>query len=447
MTEQQATSAVEEERHASWPELFFDLVVVAGAGLLAHLIEDGEGWSSLFLFAVAFGAFWMIWTCFTAYGNVRGDAARLPTFLVGMAVLSVMVAAVPGIHEGHAQAFAIAYVVGRVAAARPWHGAAVVVDLPVIQAFTGVLPWVVSFWVEGDAKYLWWAAGLTIDLVQLLRSREERVVEEAQERLDRLTDRMADRERGFERKVDRLAELHGDEVRGHERVERRRGRYARHQREVPSSIVTLRTDNVHLAERFGLFTLILLGEGLIQMLNAASGAEWDAMLAVAWAGSFALIVGLWNLAVRHGSAGVALLAHGVIPVRLQWVAHLVTSLSLVAVSAALGVVVAHPGHALEDHEAFIVAGALALYLLASATVHAVVARRGGGADAGRRAAWLAGAGVFAPAVVLLAREELSAAAVVCVLAAAVVIVSIVDRRGRLRVSDPSAGHAAPASAP
>jgi low temperature requirement protein LtrA len=31
-----------EQRHASWLELFFDLVVVAGIGLLGHLLRDED---------------------------------------------------------------------------------------------------------------------------------------------------------------------------------------------------------------------------------------------------------------------------------------------------------------------------------------------------------------------------------------------------------------------
>ncbi|MFJ7721318.1 low temperature requirement protein A, partial [Rhodococcus erythropolis] len=33
------------ERHASWIELFFDLVVVAGIGQLAHLLHGSPSWS------------------------------------------------------------------------------------------------------------------------------------------------------------------------------------------------------------------------------------------------------------------------------------------------------------------------------------------------------------------------------------------------------------------
>ena len=54
------------------------------------------------------------------YSNIRGDAVRTSTMLLGMAVLGVMIAAIPEIRGEHATAFAIAYVVGRLIAARPW---------------------------------------------------------------------------------------------------------------------------------------------------------------------------------------------------------------------------------------------------------------------------------------------------------------------------------------
>ncbi|WP_084105975.1 low temperature requirement protein A [Demequina sp. NBRC 110056] len=419
------------ERHASWPELFFDLVVVAGAGLLGHLIEDSEGLGSIALFAIAFGAFWMIWTCFTAYGNVRGDDARLPTFLAGMIVLGVMVAAVPGIHDEHAHAFAIAYIVGRVIAARPWHGAAVVVDLPVIQAATGVLPWIVSLWFDGDAMYVWWAIGLTLDLAVLLRSRPDRVAAGAQARLDHAIDGRRERLEAHAAREERPTRSATRARRRAERRQRRlevQARRGRGPRDIPTSIVALRADTVHLAERFGLFTLILLGEGLIQVITSASGAEWNRELGVAALGAFAFIVGLWNLSVRRGSAGLALLPEGAIPVRLQWVAHLVTSLCIVAMAAVMGAIVADPGAEIDDHVAAVLVTALAVYLLAAGTTHAVLARRGHDRAARLRAAWLLGAGVVAPLAAWLAHGYLDASAVVWILAAAVVTCGVAASR-------------------
>ncbi|MGI5238040.1 low temperature requirement protein A [Dactylosporangium sp. CA-139066] len=36
-----ATPEAAEERHATWLELFFDLVIVAAVAQLAHLLHDG----------------------------------------------------------------------------------------------------------------------------------------------------------------------------------------------------------------------------------------------------------------------------------------------------------------------------------------------------------------------------------------------------------------------
>ena len=88
--------------------------------------------------------------------------------------------------------------------------------------------------------------------------------------------------------------------------------------------------------------LIVLGEGLVQIIDAASEAEWDRPLAVTGAGAFALVFGLWGLAVRYGYAGVALLPERGLSPRLSWSAHLVATLALATVVAVLGGLVAEP---------------------------------------------------------------------------------------------------------
>ena len=82
------------ERHASWIELFFDLVVVAGVGQLAHLLSHGPSLIDFGLYLLLFLAFWIAWAAFTVYGNVEGDTARIPFMLLAMLGLAVMVAAV-----------------------------------------------------------------------------------------------------------------------------------------------------------------------------------------------------------------------------------------------------------------------------------------------------------------------------------------------------------------
>ena len=334
-----------EERHASWLELFFDLVAVAGIGALAHLLEADESGTGLAIYVIAFAAIWTIWACFTVYSNIRGDAVRTSTMLAGMTVLGVMIAAIPEIRDEHATAFAVAYVVGRLIAARPWQRTQVVVDLPVVQATFGVIPWVVSWWFDGTVQYALWAAGLVVDLLLQLSTTRDELVTKTQARLDRM---LAARSRA---------------------PEQRGG--PRGSREIPTTIEAADADVPLLGERLGLFVLIVLGEGLVQIIDAAGEAEWNRTLAVTGAGAFALVFGLWGLAVRHGYAGVALLPERGLSPRVSWSAHLAATLALATVVAVLGGLVADPREELGDHVRWLAVTAYVGYALLAVGVHLV----------------------------------------------------------------------------
>ncbi|WIX78316.1 low temperature requirement protein A [Amycolatopsis carbonis] len=107
------TTEKSEERHASWLELFFDLVAVAGVAQLAHLVHGSTSWGDVGLYAVCFLAFWTAWMCFTVYGNVAKGAAHTMPVLLAMAGLAFMAASVEDIHGSHAKVFAIAYIAVR----------------------------------------------------------------------------------------------------------------------------------------------------------------------------------------------------------------------------------------------------------------------------------------------------------------------------------------------
>ena len=68
-----AVDLPEIERHASWSELFFDLVAVAAVASLAHLLATELDWASLGLYAVLFLAVWLVrdatWISFPALGS------------------------------------------------------------------------------------------------------------------------------------------------------------------------------------------------------------------------------------------------------------------------------------------------------------------------------------------------------------------------------------------
>jgi Bacterial low temperature requirement A protein (LtrA) len=82
--------AARTERHASWAELFFDLVAVAGVSALAHLLGSDLNAAALGLYALPFLAFWLSWTTFMLYSNVAADQTRVVRLLIGMFGLGVM---------------------------------------------------------------------------------------------------------------------------------------------------------------------------------------------------------------------------------------------------------------------------------------------------------------------------------------------------------------------
>jgi hypothetical protein len=211
------------ERHASWIELFFDLVVVAGVAQLAHLLSHGPSLGDVGLYLLVFLAFWISWASFTVYGNVEGDRVRIPAMLLAMLGLAVMVAAVPGIRDQHTTAFVVAYVGLRWLAGAIYQRGQVVVDWPLAQYGGGAVPWLVSVFVSDSARYWLWTAGILIDLLAMMAFSGDNVPREAQRRLDRV-------------------------------LARRRLR-----RDQPMPILrAAHTESGHLSERMGLFVIIVL---------------------------------------------------------------------------------------------------------------------------------------------------------------------------------------------
>ncbi|MBM7787286.1 low temperature requirement protein A [Tenggerimyces flavus] len=333
MTEATPAEDTGSERHASWVELFFDLVVVAGVTQLTHLLHDGESASSIALYALLFLAFWTAWGSITMYGNIAGERTHLSVVLVAMFGLAVMMASVAQLDE-HWKAFAVGYILVRVLASRVWRRTQIVVDWPAAQLFGGVMPWIVSLWVSAEVRPWLWALGVAIDLFGLLMAQESRMMASAQERLDRVVERVQRSGRQFPEAY------------------------------LPS-LQAVRSDPVHLGERLGLFVIIVLGEGVIQVIAAASGVEWDRALGLWAVGSFAVLVGLWALSLIYGYAGVPLLRINVLPVRIAMAFHCVTTCALAGLAAGLGIVAAHPHSEPPATVRWLLYGGAALYFLTS----------------------------------------------------------------------------------
>ncbi|MFJ9083682.1 low temperature requirement protein A [Streptomyces sp. NPDC102384] len=358
------------ERHASWLELFFDLIVVAGVGQLAHLLHTGPTWAALGEYGLLFLAFWLTWVMFTMYGNVAQDRARTLVVIVAMFGMAVMAAAVPGVRESDekAFAFALAYVVVRVIASRAANRPGrVIVDLPILQLSGGLVPWIVSLWVGGDARLWLWALGLAIDVFVMVRVSRDAMRDAVDERWDTAKQRV-------QRRLEQEERRSGAGHPAHDIGER--GRRALTKPELVTADVT------HLSERLGLFVLIVLGEGLVQSVDAAGEAEWNGSVRIVAVGAFAILVLVWVLALLGGAHGLPLLAPEALPVHLVLPLHCLFAGSVAALAAVLGRAVADADGALPGPARMLLGAVVALILLTAAVCAAV---------SGRGWRWTAGA--------------------------------------------------------
>ncbi|WP_051777597.1 low temperature requirement protein A [Kitasatospora phosalacinea] len=340
------SAAAEPERHAGWNELFFDLIAVAGVGQLAHLLHSGPDWSAAGLYGLLFGAFWLSWACFTVYGDVVAERTSSLALFLAMAGMAVMAAAVEGVHEdARANAFALAYVLLRWYAGRLWRqgrSLLVVPDWPVAQYGAGAVPWLVSTVAPEAWRYWLWGAGLLVDALLLLVAREDR---------DRVAARWAARRE-------------------------RRGGGPGARRPLPE-LREAGVDAAHLGERLGLFMVIVLGEGVVQVIRAASDQEhWDVRLAWTGLAAMTLLASLSVLSVRRGAAAFPQLVAGGRPRRVM-LCHAVGSAALAALAAGLGRAVEHADGALPDDTRRLLCAALACYFaVALAAVLSVPEGRG-----------------------------------------------------------------------
>ncbi len=328
------------ERHASWAELFFDLVAVAGVSALAHVLGSGLGAAALGLYALLFLTFWLSWTTFMLYSNVAADQTRVLRLLIGMFGLGVMAASVPGVAHtvlGHGDSvrplnvFAVAYIATRIYGSQSWRRGEVLLDFPVARYTVGLLPWFASIWVDERWKLTLWAVGVGLDLLLVLVLSGNKILEQLQARF---TAQAATRRRprpgvraGGEGPV-----IHGVSV-----------------------------DPALLSERLGLFVIIVLGESVVEIVGAASGAQYSVGLLTTGIASFVLLAGMFGLSVVFGYAGLPHLRAGRIPTRAALGLHCLVTGVVATVAVSLSSVVRHGSDPLSGQTRWLLCGAVAAY--------------------------------------------------------------------------------------
>ncbi len=309
------------ERRVSWLELFYDLIFVVIVSELAHYLGAHIDASGVFTFIILFAPAWWLWVG-TTYYNDRFEtddvSHRLATFLQMIPLAALAVSA----HDGLGKLsiyFAIAYVAGRVLTAFQWlrggfhnHDFRPVAYRYAIGYSASAALWTISIFVPAPYRFGLWVIGLTIDLLTPFWT-------------------------------------------------------FKHQEKLPS------LSSSHLPERFGLFTIIVLGEavaGVVRGLAALPELGLRAVLtgALGMGLAFALWWVYFDFVARR-------LAKPGIPWRSrQAYLHLPLLLGIAAVGAGIQAIVVSEINGLMNSERWLIAVAVGLSLVAIGLIETTLPR-------------------------------------------------------------------------
>lgn len=228
-----------EERRVGWIELFYDLVYVATIIQLGSALSKHPDWQGFLVFSGLFAAIWYAWSGFTFFSNrfVVDDALhRLLVFIKMFGIAAIAVLA-PGVFAGETRSFALAYVLVRLVIVslyvRAWFQVDGVKSLTgglAVRFSVGAAFWFASIFVETPWAWVLWVIGLSIEISAPLSAK--------------------------------MREL----------------------------TITHPPDAAHLAERYGLLTIIVLGESFVKVLTDLAGTKGAANWGTAGLGGLALLI-------------------------------------------------------------------------------------------------------------------------------------------------------------
>lgn len=301
------------DKRVSWAELFFDLVFVFAVTQVSTLLEDDHSWAGLLRALIVFAPVYWLWVGTAIQTNLRDvsrPGQRLSMFAVALAAV-FMAIALPEAYGALGLAYALAYWLGRIMLGAPLlrrgaRGSTFPVNpFTVSMVVTGPLL-VAGALVEGSGREYLWALAAAIDLSTptVLRSRLRRI----------------------------------------------------------------HFDAGHLAERFGLFLLIALGESVVAIgASARSEGGLDPAAAAAVVAAFTLSCGLWWVyfhfaadAMRHALA-TAVVQLDITRLVLSY-GHLLLIAAIISTAVGMRAAVAEPGQAPGWPGAGLLFGGTALYL-------------------------------------------------------------------------------------
>ena len=231
---------VADERRATWLELFFDLVFVVAVANLGANLSDDLTLAGFLRFLALFVPVWWAWMGFTFYANRFDTDDLVYRLLVLLAMFAVAALATSSRNafDGGSEAFAASYVAVRVVlialyarARRHVERARALATLFLAAFSAGVVVWLASLLVEPPGRYWLWALALAIELAAPIPAW----------------------------RLLRSAPIHP----------------------------------AHLPERFGLLTIIVLGESVLAVVLGVEDVSWTWASGATAAGGFLAAAALW----------------------------------------------------------------------------------------------------------------------------------------------------------
>lgn len=229
-----------EGRHATWTELFYDLVFVVAVAAVGGRLLDDPSWSGIGLFAGYFIPIWWAWVSYTFYADRfdTDDFGQRILAIGQMITIALMAASISGDEATSSIAFAASYATTRVILMIMYVRARRHVPIT-RELITGYLKgfgaevaiWLISIAVPEPGRYWLWALGLAVSFATPYAMRKVQA--------------------------------------------------------------TVPLDVEHLPERFGLFTILVLGESMAATIIAVSHATWSLTLVVNASLAVSAAAGLW----------------------------------------------------------------------------------------------------------------------------------------------------------
>lgn len=298
------------ERKVTWLELFYDLVYVATIIQLGNVLSSNVSLAGFLGFVALFIPIWWSWSGTTFFFNriIADDIwHRLLIFsqMFAIAVLAISVSGAIGDRSGQ---FALTYVAIRAVLILLYYhaGRHIPSAHPLTTRYTlgfglAALVWLVSVFVPTPLRYWLWGVGMVIDFAVPLSS--------GTRRLNKL----------------------------------------------------LPPDLEHMSERYGLLTIIVLGEAFVKVIGSAAEEQLGLMALVYGFLGLVIACSLWWLYFDKvaGSVNSPL---GLAP--YVWIySHLPLTLGLTAYGVGIKkLVVLHQGDPLADKYRWLICGAVALAL-------------------------------------------------------------------------------------